>query len=80
MHPVTGTFGIWLGHERADHPHIVRNLSGSHAEEREAVCRLHGVAVGIVDLELAVGVFVIDLIDLEANGLQGFSQALQESS
>ncbi len=33
------------------------------------------VAVGEVDLELAVGVFVVDLIDVDADGLQRVHQA-----
>ena len=78
MHTVAGALRIGLGHERADHAHVVGDLAGGHAEEGEAVRRLHGVAVGVVDLELAVGVFVVDLIDVEAHRLQRFSQALEE--
>ncbi len=78
MHAIAGTLGVWLGHERADHAHVIGDLAGSHAEERETVRRFHGVAVGVIDFELAVGVFVIDLIDVETHWLQGFSQALEE--
>ncbi|MNG72052.1 hypothetical protein D3C79_304680 [compost metagenome] len=78
MHAVARAPGIGLGHEGADHAEVVGDLAGGHAEEGEAVGRLHGVAVGVVDLELAVGVLVVDLVDVEAHRLQRLGQALEE--
>jgi hypothetical protein len=78
VHAVAGALGVGLGHERADHAQVVGDLAGGHAEEGETVGRGHGVAVGVVDLELAVGVFVVDLIDLEIHRLQRFGQAFEE--
>ncbi|MDT4827883.1 hypothetical protein FQZ97_612450 [compost metagenome] len=78
VHAVAGALRIGLGHEGADHAHVVGDLAGGHAEEGEAVRRFHRVAVGVVDLELAVRVLVIDLVDVEAHRLQSLGQAFEE--
>ena len=78
VHAVAGAFRVRLGHERADHAQVIGDLAGGHAKERESIRRGHGVAVGVIDLELAIGVFVVDLIDLEIHRLQRLGQAFEE--
>ncbi|MNN13884.1 hypothetical protein D3C81_1269300 [compost metagenome] len=78
VHAVACSLRVRLGHERTNYPHVIGDLTGGHTEEGEAICRFHGVAVGVIDLELAVGVFVVDLIDIETHRLQSLSQSLKK--
>ncbi|MNC27722.1 hypothetical protein D3C75_759060 [compost metagenome] len=78
VHAVTSTLRIGFRHERANHAQIIGDLTGGHAKERESVSRLHRVAVGVVDLELAIGVFMVDLIDIEAHWLERFGELFEK--
>jgi hypothetical protein len=67
-----------LGHEARDGTVLARDLRGGHLEQHEVVGRLQRVGVGEVDLELAVPVLVIDLVDVDADGSQRFGQFLED--
>ena len=54
-----------LRHEARNEAHAVRDFGRGHLEEDVAVGGGQRVAVGVIHLELAVGVFMIDLIDVE---------------
>ena len=73
-----GAVGHGLGHEGADHPELTGDLSGGHAEEHVAVGRGQCRGEGEVDLELAVGVLMVDLVDVESDRLQRAHQLFQE--
>ena len=66
-----------LGHEGADHAHGVRDLAGRHLEQGVVVGRGQAVAVGKVDLELPIGVLMVDLVDIQPGHLQCTHQPAQ---
>ena len=65
VHAIARAVAEGLGHEGADQPHVVGDLGGGHLEADELVGRGQAVAVGVVDLELAVAVFMVDLVHVE---------------
>ncbi len=78
MHAAAGAVGERLGHEGADHAQLVGDFRSRHLEENNLVGAGQAIAVGIVDLELAVGVLVVGLIDVEATGNQVIHQLFQK--
>ncbi len=80
MHAVAGAVRHGLGHERADHAHAVGDFPRAHPQQHKAVGGCQGVAELVVDLELAVGVLVVDLVDLKAHLLEAGHQLLQEGT
>ena len=67
-----------LGHERRDHAHRPRDFRGGHFHHDQAVGRAQRIAVGVVHFELAVGIFVVDLIDIDAHGPQCIDHCFEE--
>ena len=76
--PGAGAIRERLGHERAHHPHRTRDLGGRHLEQRVVVGGRQAIAVDEIDLELAVRILVIDLVDVEPGLLQRRHQPLEE--
>ena len=66
-----------LRHEGRDETHRVRDLGRGHLQEHEPVGRCERVAVRVVDLELAVRVLVVDLVDVDADGARRLRQAIE---
>ncbi len=59
-----------LGHEGADHAVLAGDLAHRHLHQREVVGGGQRVGIGVVHLELAVRVLVVDLVDVDAGGAQ----------
>ena len=78
MHPAAGPVGERLGHEGADGPQLVGDFTGRHAKEDEPVRRSQSVREGEVDFELAVGVLVVDLINVDADFDEGGDEFFQK--
>ena len=75
---IARTIAERLGHERADQAHLIGDLGCAHLEEGVVVAGGQRVGVGVVDLELAVGVLVVDLIDVDADCAHRFRQPLKK--
>ena len=56
-----------FGMKRRDHAHLIGDLGRGHLEEDVAIGRRQRIGIGEVHFELAVRVFVIDLIDVDAD-------------
>ncbi len=69
-----------LGHERADQTHVGGDLGRTHLEEGEVITGGQRVGVGVVDLELAVRVLVVDLVDINAHCSHRLGEPLEKSA
>ena len=66
-----------LRHEGRDHAVFVRDLAHRHFHEGEVIGRLQRLIVGEVDLELAVAVLVIYLVDIDTRRPQAAHHLVQ---
>ena len=78
VHAVARPVGEGLGHEGADHAQVVGDLRGGHLEQQVVVGGGQAVGEGVVDLELAVGVLVVDLIDVHIHLTQAVGEGFEE--
>ena len=67
-----------LGMNVHHHPQRTRDLRGRHLEQRVIVRRGQAIAIDEIDLELAVRILVIDLVDVETGLLQRLPPAVGE--
>ena len=78
VHAAASPIAHRFRHERADDAALTRDLARRHPEEDHPVGGGERVCVGEVDLELAVRVLVVDLVDVEAGGLERGDELLDE--
>ena len=78
VHAIAGPVGKWLGHERAHHAQIVGDFRRGHLEQQVMVSRGQTVGVGVIDFKLAIGVFVVNLIDVDVHLTQRLNQGFQK--
>jgi len=78
VHATAGAMAKRLRHECAEEIHVTCDLARRHAEEDIPIGRGQRIRIRVVDLELTVRVFVIDLVDIEINRLQGGDEPFQE--
>ena len=65
-------------HEGADQIHVARDFASRHAEQHKAISGGQCVCVGVVNLKLAVGILVINLVDIEIDRLQRCDEPLEK--
>ena len=75
---ITRAIAKGLGHERANQSHLGRDLGRAHFEEGVMIARRQCIGVGVVDLELTIGIFMIDLINIDTHCAQRLCQSLQK--
>jgi hypothetical protein len=64
--PLPARFGSG-GHKRTDNTQIIGNFTCCHTEEGEHVRRVHGITIGIVNLKLAICIFMVNLVNIKTD-------------
>ena len=78
VHAVARTVTKRLWHEGTKHAVVVGDFAGGHAEKYKTIGRGQRVGIGVIQFELPIAVFVVDLIDVKADLLQAQDQILEE--
>ncbi len=72
MHAIAGTVTEWFWHIGTNHAQFIGDLAGRHLEHNEVICTFEAICVGIVNLELAISVFMVNLINIQTDFNQRF--------